>query len=405
MPRASSTTSADRESIGRSYESNSDRSGRDDRESRSSRRGGAINDDFGDRLEKAGYARANDPGGWREEESSDSYTSTSDRMNRHLERYGSNAAYTSDYIRAFRNGGFGRNGKVGSGASAISRGINSFYQGRALSQSSPANISVDDQRNLTGGLFGKKTQSLDYSPALDTETIGVFTPNERLRDMAHYNTISRLESENNGNIVGDSVASAIGAVAEPGSIAAAGVLGTGQILSGKAGTISEKIRNRDAQVLDKLTPGQRAYYSAEKQRVEDAYREDLDSFKSRARDYGAKILGVGATFFEPVGGGIFGSGINNLAKSINHSSAMKHAAEKLNSPAIKSELAAMGDRYDRAAKARAEMKEMAGSNDPSMRDGILGAMRQRLNNNAQTTEEEVYGIPQMFNLWNNILIK
>ena len=81
MPRASSTTSADRESIGRSYESNSDRSGRDDRESRSSRRGGAINDDFGDRLEKAGYARANDPGGWREDGSSDSYTSTSDRMN------------------------------------------------------------------------------------------------------------------------------------------------------------------------------------------------------------------------------------------------------------------------------------------------------------------------------------
>lgn len=404
MPRASSTTSADRESIGRSYESNSDRSGRDDRESRSSRRGGAINDDFGDRLEKAGYARANDPGGWREDGSSDSYTSTSDRMNRHLGRYGNNAVHTSDYIGAFSYDGFGGGGKVGRGNSAISRTISEKYHSLANGQMSAA-VPETDQKTLTGGLFGKKTQSLEYSPALDTETIGVFTPNERLRDMAHYNTISRLESENNGNIVGDSVASAIGAVAEPGSMAAAGVLGAGQILSGKAGTISEKIRNRDAQVLDKLTPGQRAYYNAEKQRVEDAYREDLDSWGSRVRDYGAKILGVGATFLEPVGGGMFGSGINNLAKSLNHSSAMRHAAEKLNSPAIKSELAAMGDRYDRAAKARAEMKEMAGSNDPSMREGILGAMRHRLNNNAPTTEEEVYGIPQMFNLWNNILIK
>ena len=400
MPRASSTTSADRESIGRAYESSSDRPDRSDRDSsRSNRRSKAINDDFGDRLEKAGYARANDPGGWREEGSSNYYTSTSDRMSRHLDGYGNNAAHAYDYIGASSYSGFG-----GSRNSAISRTISEKYHSLANSQISAA-VPETDQKTLTDGLFGKKTQSLEYSPTLDTETIGVFTPNKRLRDMAHYNTISRLESENNGNIIGDNVASAIGSVASPGSMGAASALGFGQMALGKSGTLSEKIRNRDAQVLDKLTSGQRAYYNAEKQRVEDAYREDLDSLKSKTIDFIAKAASIGSTLANPIVGSVGGSQINNMAKSINHSSAMRHAAEKLNSPAIKSELAAMSDRYDRAARARAEMKEMAGSNDPSMREGILGAMRQRLNNNSTTTEDEAYGIPQMFNLWNNVLIK
>ena len=73
---------------------------------------------------KAGYERASDSdssfsggGGWREDNSSDSYRSTSDRWNDHKSRYGKDKVYT-DAFNERRN-----NSSWSGGHSAISRTI------------------------------------------------------------------------------------------------------------------------------------------------------------------------------------------------------------------------------------------------------------------------------------------
>ncbi len=409
--RSTSSDDIDFDSIGRSSHSDW---GSDSDSYGSRGRGGSINDDFGDSLEKAGYDRVNDSrGGWREDDSNENYTSTTDRMNRHLDLYGKNNGYTNNFNNTFRNSGFGGGNRLSSesgfgGQSAISKSVNSHYQSNANKSLSQYNNPVVDQKNLTGGLFGKGGVQAPYSPRQDWENVNFFTSQDRLKDIAQHNTKASLDTAAKGNIIGNHIGTMAGSFLEPTSLPTAIASGLGQLALSKAGSIADKVTNQGSPSFDKLTPSQKAAYTVESQKVRDAYQEDMSS-------PGSKFIGglptaagiLGGVVTGGLGGSFFGAAGNAIANSQRHKSAMEYAGNKLNSNVINSELEEEAEKSKQGWKDWAAMRAMAGNSEPIESQGILDRMQKQLgaNNGTKSSDNMVYKIPQLVNLWNNISIK
>lgn len=179
-----------------------------------------LHDSFGESMEKAGYERASDSdssfsggGGWREDNSSDSYRSTSDRWNDHKSRYGKDKVYT-DAFNERRN-----NSSWSGGHSAISRTISEKYHSLSNGQMSAA-VPEKDQKTLTGGLFGKSYSNAPYSertPSIfDRNIRGSMTLNNgdvwssdpqysSVRERADINSYDRIKRGEELNLIGRAV--------------------------------------------------------------------------------------------------------------------------------------------------------------------------------------------------------
>lgn len=361
-----------------------------------------LHDSFGESMEKAGYERARDSdssfsggGGWREDNSSDSYRSTSDRWNDHKSRYGKDKLYT-DAFNERRN-----NSSWSGGHSAISRTISEKYHSLANGQMSTA-APEKDQKTLTGGLFGKSYSNAPYSAREDWDNVGFFTSDERLRDIAHHNAMGDKTKKYTGDTVGNVVSTLMGAAGEPVSKGAAITQGITQLGVSKTGTIADKFKDKE-KILEKMTPSQRQAYRSNYHAAQNFYDEDMDSFGSRFAGGLATAAGVIGYGANPALGSFVGTGAKTIVDGLRHNHALEHAAEKLNSPALKGEIANRKDAIARASKEDRERRAMDGSNEP-YKPGILGSMQQRLNP-IKTENEDYNEIPQLINLWNNISIR
>nr|DAS74493.1 MAG TPA: hypothetical protein [Caudoviricetes sp.] len=356
----------------------------------------SISDSFGESMERAGYERANDSrGGWQEHDSSDNYQSTRDRMDKHLASRGkSNNANQS--ISNPINTGFG-------GRSAISQSVGTHYQSNAAASSAVSG----NKTSLTNGLFGRDvTKNAPYSARQDWDNINALTPTDRIRDIAHHYAGESLSREHKGNTIGSVVSSIVGSTLEPTSMAEAIASGVTQLGLTKAGTAADTLLNKEDEILGKMTPGQKAVYQAESQKVKDAFSEDMDSFGSRFKGGLATVAGiVGGAVTGGVGTAPIGTAAKVIADNSRYNSAMQHAADKVNSPVLNEMII-----EDKAKKAQAmkdweQMRKMAG-NTEYVGQGILGTMQQRAKAaNGQYKDEEDYNsIPQLVNLWNNISV-
>ena len=352
----------------------------------------SISDSFGESMERAGYERANDSrGGWQEHESSDNYESTRDRMDKHLASRGKSNDVNQSISNPI-NTGFG-------GRSAISQSVGTHYQSNAAAFSG-------NKRSLTNGLFGRDvTKNAPYSARQDWDNVDFFTSKDRIRDIAHHNTKESLDREGIGNAVGSQIGTMIGSFTEPTSMVGAIATGAVQLGATKLGTVADSVLNKESQVLGKMTPGQRAIYNAESQKVRDAYQEDMDSLGSRAAGWGASAVGIlGGVATGGVGGSFLGSVASTFADKYRHDSAISHAADKLNSSVLNSEIQDNKAKTLQAFRDGEQMRKIAG-NTEYVGQGILGTMQQRAKvKNGQYKEEEDYSIPQLVNLWNNISV-
>lgn len=354
----------------------------------------SISDSFGESMERAGYERANDSrGGWQEHESSDDYESTRDRMSRHLASRGKSNDVNQSISNPI-NTGFG-------GRSAISQSIGTHYQSNAAASS----VVSGGKRSLANGLFSRDVaKNAPYSPRQDWDNVNFFTSQDRIRDIAHHNTKAILDREGKGNAVGSFVGNMVGSFVDPTSLGEAAVTAGTQLGLTKLGTGLDKALNREEETLGKMTPGQRAIYNAESQKVRDAYQEDMDSLGSRAAGWGATAAGiVGSLATGGAGGTFLGSAANAFADKYRHNSAMKHAAETLNSPVLKAEIQEDAIKTAQAFKENERMRRAAGNTEYVKNQGVLGAMQQRINS-GKNKQEDDYSIPQLVNLWNNISV-
>lgn len=374
----------------------------------------SISDSFGESMERAGYERANDSrGGWQEHESSDNYESTTDRMNRHLDSYGKNNGYTNNFNNTFRNGGFSGGNRLSSesgfgGQSAISKSVNSHYQSNANKSLSQYNNPVVDQKNLTGGLFGKGGVQAPYSARQDWDNINALTPKDRIRDIAHHYVGESLSREHKGNAIGSVVSSIVGSTLEPTSMAEAIASGVTQLGLTKTGTAADALLNKEDKILGRMTPGQKAVYQTESQKVKDAFSEDMDGWGSKLKGWGATALGfVGGAATGGVGTAPIGTVAKVIADNSRYNSAMQHAADKVNSPVLNEMIIEDKAKKAQAMKDWAAMRAMAGNSEPIESQGILDRMQKQLgaNNGTKSSDSMVYKIPQLVNLWNNISIK
>lgn len=374
----------------------------------------SISDSFGESMERAGYERANDSrGGWQEHESSDNYESTTDRMNRHLDSYGKNNGYTNNFNNTFRNGGFSGGNRLSSesgfgGQSAISKSVNSHYQSNANKSLSQYNNPVVDQKNLTGGLFGKGGVQAPYSARQDWDNINALTPKDRIRDIAHHYVGESLSREHKGNAIGSVVSSIVGSTLEPTSMAEAIASGVTQLGLTKTGTAADALLNKEDKILGRMTPGQKAVYQTESQKVKDAFSEDMDGWGSKLKGWGATALGfVGGAATGGVGTAPIGTAAKVIADNSRYNSAMQHAADKVNSPVLNEMIIEDKAKKAQAMKDWAAMRAMAGNSEPIESQGILDRMQKQLgaNNGTKSSDNMVYKIPQLVNLWNNISIK
>lgn len=352
----------------------------------------SISDSFGESMERAGYERANDSrGGWQEHESSDNYESTRDRMDKHLASRGkSNDANQS--ISNPINTGFG-------GRSAISQSIGTHYQSNAAVSG--------NKRSLTNGLFGRDvTKNAPYSARQDWDNVNALTPKDRIRDIAHHYAGESLFREHKGNAIGSVVSSIVGSTLEPTSMAEAIASGVTQLGLTKAGTAADTLLNKEGEILGRMTPGQKAVYQTESQKVKDAFSEDMDSWGSKLKGWGATALGfVGGAATGGVGTAPIGTAAKVVADNSRYNSAMQHAADKVNSPVLNEMIIEDKAKTAQAMKDWEQMRKMAG-NTEYVGQGILGTMQQRAKvKNGQYKEEENYSsIPQLVNLWNNISV-
>lgn len=374
----------------------------------------SISDSFGESMERAGYERANDSrGGWQEHESSDNYESTTDRMNRHLDSYGKNNGYTNNFNNTFRNGGFSGGNRLSSesgfgGQSAISKSVNSHYQSNTNKSLSQYNNPVVDQKNLTGGLFGKGGVQAPYSARQDWDNINALTPKDRIRDIAHHYAGESLSREHKGNAIGSVVSSIVGSTLEPTSMAEAIASGVTQLGLTKTGTAADALLNKEDKILGRMTPGQKAVYQTESQKVKDAFSEDMDGWGSKLKGWGATALGfVGGAATGGVGTAPIGTAAKVIADNSRYNSAMQHAADKVNSPVLNEMIIEDKAKKAQAMKDWAAMRAMAGNSEPIESQGILDRMQKQLgaNNGTKSSDSMVYKIPQLVNLWNNISIK
>ena len=352
----------------------------------------SISDSFGESMERAGYERANDSrGGWQEHESSDNYESTRDRMDKHLaSRDKSNDANQS--ISNPINTGFG-------GRSAISQSVGTHYQSNAAVSG--------NKRSLTNGLFGRDvTKNAPYSARQDWDNVNALTPKDRIRDIAHHYAGESLSREHKGNAIGSVVSSIVGSTLEPTSMAEAiASVGT-QLGLTKAGTAADTLLNKEGEILGRMTPGQNAVYQTESQKVKDAFSEDMDSWGSKLKGWGATALGfVGGAATGGVGTAPIGTAAKVIADNSRYNSAIQHAADKVNSPVLNEIIIEDKAKTAQAMKDWEQMRKIAG-NTEYIGQGILGTMQQRAKvKNGQYKEEENYSsIPQLVNLWNNISV-
>lgn len=355
----------------------------------------SISDSFGESMERAGYERANDSrGGWQEHESSDNYESTRDRMDKHLASRGKSNDVNQSVSNPI-NTGFG-------GRSAISQSVGTHYQSNAAASSAFSG----NKRSLTNGLFGRDvTKNAPYSARQDWDNVDFFTSKDRIRDIAHHYAGESLSREHNGNVIGSVVSSIVGSTLEPTSMAEAIASGVTQLGLTKAGTAADTLLNKEGEILGRMTPGQKAVYQTESQKVKDAFSEDMDSLGSKLKGWGATALGfVGGAATGGVGTAPIGTAVKVIADNSRYNSAMQHAADKVNSPVLNEMIIEDKVKKAQAMKDWEQMRKMAG-NTEYVGQGILGTMQQRAKvKNGQYKEEEDYSIPQLVNLWNNISV-
>lgn len=361
---------------------------------KSDKESNSISDSFGESLERAGYERANDGmGGWKENDSSENYSSTKDRMDKHLASARSKNSSSNNSSGGGFGSGFG-------GKSAISQSVGSHYQ------SSASSVVGGDKKSLSNGLFGRDvTKNAPYSARQDWDNINALTPTDRIRDIAHHYAGESLSREHKGNAIGSVVSSIVGSTLEPTSMAEAIASGVAQLGLAKAGTAADTLLNKEDKILGRMTPGQKAVYQTESQKVKDAFSEDMDSFGSKFKGGLATVAGiVGGAVTGGVGTTPIGTAAKVIADNSRYNSAMQHAADKVNSPVLNEMII-----EDKAKKAQAmkdweQMRKMAG-NTEYVGQGILGTMQQRAKAaNGQYKDEEDYSIPQLVNLWNNISV-
>ena len=174
----------------------------------------------------------------------------------------------------------------------------------------------------------------------------------------------------------------------------------------KTGTAADALLNKEDKILGRMTPGQKAVYQTESQKVKDAFSEDIDSWGSKLKGWGATALGfVGGAATGGVGTAPIGTAAKVIADNSRYNSAMQHAADKVNSPVLNEMIIEDKAKTAQAMKDWEQMRKMAG-NTEYVGQGILGTMQQRAKvKNGQYKEEENYSsIPQLVNLWNNISV-
>ena len=360
---------------------------------KSNKESNSISDSFGESLERAGYERANDGmGGWKENDSSENYSSTKDRMDKHLASARSKNSSSNNSSGGGFGSGFG-------GKSAISQSVGSHYQ------SSASSMVGGDKKSLSNGLFGRDvTKNAPYSARQDWDNVNALTPKDRIRDIAHHYAGESLSREHNGNAIGSVVSSIVGSTLEPTSMAEAIASGVTQLGLTKAGTAADTLLNKEGEILGRMTPGQKAVYQTESQKVKDAFSEDMESWGSKLKGWGATALGfVGGAATGGVGTAPIGTAAKVIADNSRYNSAMQHAADKVNSPVLNEMIIEDKVKKAQAMKDWEQMRKMAG-NTEYVGQGILGTMQQRINGDKNKQEDD-YSIPQLVNLWNNISVR
>ncbi|HHF0996056.1 TPA: hypothetical protein ACPI3S_000570 [Haemophilus influenzae] len=332
-----------------------------------------LHDSFGESMEKAGYERASDSdssfsggGGWREDNSSDSYRSTSDRWNDHKSRYGKDKVYT-DAFNERRN-----NSSWSGGHSAISRTISEKYHSLSNGQMSTA-VPEKDQKTLTGGLFGKSYSNAPYSertPSIfDRNIRGSMTLNNgdvwssdpqysSVRERADINSYDRIKRGEELNLIGRAVGGVFsgvgGAATTPvGKIAeSAANFGLSHV-----GDLSRQFKsNQEQAYYDSLTPEGKAYYDTRVDFINKSYKNAREKYETNDKwiDRGITAAQVGLSALGPPGA-MLGSGIGLLGKAINKKDTMtkslRDLTETLNSNALNNHIAQQNELAEKERQA------------------------------------------------------
>lgn len=386
-----------------------------------------LHDSFGESMEKAGYERASDSdssfsggGGWREDNSSDSYRSTSDRWNDHKSRYGKDKVYT-DAFNERRN-----NSSWSGGHSAISRTISEKYHSLSNGQMSAA-VPEKDQKTLTGGLFGKSYSNAPYSertPSIfDRNIRGSMTLNNgdawssdpqylSVRDQATINSHDRLKRGEELNLIGRAVggvSSGVGGVAT--TLGGAIAEGAANLGLSHVGDLSRQFKsNQEQAYYDSLTPEGKAYYDTRVDFIDKSYKNAREKYETNDKwiDRGITAAQVGLSTLGPPGA-MLASGIGLLGKAINKKDTMtkslRDLTETLNSNALNNHIA---QQNELAKKERQAYKEfMAGRNlrsDNTQPKGILNTMHNRMQNIEPDKQVKTSDVPNLRNYWANIIV-
>lgn len=386
-----------------------------------------LHDSFGESMEKAGYERASDSdssfsggGGWREDNSSDSYRSTSDRWNDHKSRYGKDKVYT-DAFNERRNNSSWRGGH-----SAISRTISEKYHSLSNGQMS-AVVPEKDQKTLTGGLFGKSYSNAPYSertPSIfDRNIRGSMTLNNgdawssdpqylSVRDQATINSHDRLKRGEELNLIGRAVGGVFSGVG------GAATTPVGKIAEGAAnlglshvGDLSRQFKsNQEQAYYDSLTSEGKAYYDTRVDFIDKSYKNAREKYETNDKwiDRGITAAQVGLSTLGPPGA-MLASGIGLLGKALNKKDTMtkslRDLTETLNSNALNNHIA---QQNELAKKERQAYKEfMAGRNlrsDNTQPKGILNTMHNRMQNIEPDKQVKTNDVPNLRNYWANIIV-
>ncbi|KMZ22997.1 hypothetical protein ABN54_03600 [Haemophilus influenzae] len=378
-------------------------------------------------MEKAGYEQASDSdssfsggGGWREDNSSDSYRSTSDRWNDHKSRYGKDKVYT-DAFNERRNNSSWRGGH-----SAISRTISEKYHSLSNGQMS-AVVPEKDQKTLTGGLFGKSYSNAPYSertPSIfDRNIRGSMTLNNgdawssdpqylSVRDQATINSHDRLKRGEELNLIGRAVggvSSGVGGVAT--TLGGAIAEGAANLGLSHVGDLSRQFKsNQEQAYYDSLTPEGKAYYDTRVDFIDKSYKNAREKYETNDKwiDRGITAAQVGLSALGPPGA-MLASGIGLLGKAINKKDTMtkslRDLTETLNSNALNNHIA---QQNELAKKERQAYKEfMAGRNlrsDNTQPKGILNTMHNRMQNIEPDKQVKTSDVPNLRNYWANIIV-
>lgn len=386
-----------------------------------------LHDSFGESMEKAGYERASDSdssfsggGGWREDNSSDSYRSTSDRWNDHKSRYGKDKVYT-DAFNERRNNSSWRGGH-----SAISRTISEKYHSLSNGQMSAA-VPEKDQKTLTGGLFGKSYSNAPYSertPSIfDRNIRGSMTLNNgdawssdpqylSVRDQATINSHDRLKRGEELNLIGRAVggvSSGVGGVAT--TLGGAIAEGAANLGLSHVGDLSRQFKsNQEQAYYDSLTPEGKAYYDTRVDFIDKSYKNAREKYETNDKwiDRGITAAQVGLSTLGPPGA-MLASGIGLLGKAINKKDTMtkslRDLTETLNSNALNNHIAQQNELAEKERQAYKEF--MAGRNlrsDNTQPKGILNTMHNRMQNIEPDKQVKTNDVPNLRNYWANIIV-